>query len=97
MKPVRLRPRAREDIEDIWRFVARDSVERADRLVDDLTARFALIAADPEMGAERADLADGLRHFPCGRYIIFYTPEDEGPVVERVLHGARDLPRLFGR
>jgi len=32
---------------------------------------------------------------PVGNYVIFYRPIEDGIVVIRVLHGARDLPELF--
>ena len=39
----------------------------------------------------------GLRMAIHRRYLIFYRelPEEDVVRVERVLHGARDLPRLF--
>jgi toxin ParE1/3/4 len=39
-----------------------------------------------------------MRRFPVSRfdnYLIFYLPHENGIDVIRVLHGARDLDRLF--
>jgi len=47
------------------------------------------------MGRLRDELADGLRSFPVGRYVIFYRPIPKGIEIVRVLHGARDLDAIF--
>jgi toxin ParE1/3/4 len=47
------------------------------------------------MGCPREEFAPNLRSAHVGKYTIFYRPEDEGIEVIRVLHGARDLPKLF--
>jgi toxin ParE1/3/4 len=36
MKPFLLTPRAEEDISDIWDYIAGDSIEAADRVLDAL-------------------------------------------------------------
>ncbi|MBI5590741.1 MAG: type II toxin-antitoxin system RelE/ParE family toxin [Deltaproteobacteria bacterium] len=33
---------------------------------------------------------------PFGHYLIFYTVNAQGIRIERVLHGARNIPVLFG-
>jgi len=58
-------------------------------------SRFPKLAAMPEMGRRREELAMHLRSFPVGRYIIFYRSMQEGIEIVRVLHGARDLPPLI--
>jgi plasmid stabilization system protein ParE len=45
--------------------------------------------------------AKGLRFYPLKKfenYLMFYRTVEEEEVVEivRIVHGARDLPRLFG-
>lgn len=54
-----------------------------------------MLAANPQGGAPREDLARGLRFFPVGNYLIFYTLAGDGITVVRVLHGARDYPHDF--
>jgi len=49
----------------------------------------------PNMGTQREELSPGLRSFPLRNYIIFYRPMEKGVEIARVLHGARDLPKLF--
>lgn len=48
------------------------------------------------MGRARDELAQGVRSFSFGRYIIFYAPSDDGIEVVRVLHPARDVDSTFG-
>lgn len=96
MAHVTRRPLAAADILDIWTYIAEDSIEQADRWVDRLDEKFALLATQPLMGRARDELAAGLRSFPFGRYVIFFVPIDQGVDVVRVLHGARDIDAVFG-
>lgn len=90
------RPLAEADIFEIWDYIADDSMEAADRWVDQLDEKFQLIATQPMMGRAREELLPGLRSFPSSRYVIFYTPKGDGIDVVRVLHGARDIDAVFG-
>ncbi len=47
------------------------------------------------MGRPRDELAEGLRSFSVGRYVMFYRAIPEGVEIVRVLHGARDLGPIF--
>jgi toxin ParE1/3/4 len=53
--------------------------------------------ATPDIYPARPDLMPGLPMAVHGRYLVFYShlPGEDTVRVERVLHGARDLPRLF--
>jgi toxin ParE1/3/4 len=96
MPAVHLRPRARNDIFDIWDYIADDSEAQADAFVDRLDTNFQLLARQPELGRIRTELAPGLRSFPVGRYVVFYELMQDGIAVVRVLHSARDLGAQFG-
>ena len=96
MARVTRRPLAEADVFEIWDYIADDSMEAADRWVDQLDEKFHLIATQPMMGRARDELEPGLRSFPFGRYIIFYVPTSSGIDVVRVLHGARDIDAVFG-
>lgn len=67
-----VRPRARIDIDGIWDYIAEDSDAQADAFVDRMTAKFKLLARQPELGRMRDDLMTKLRSFPFERYVIFY-------------------------
>jgi toxin ParE1/3/4 len=92
-------PQADSDLDDIWYYVASKSasIEIADRLVDSITNRFALLATFPNIGRIRdQDLRPGLRSFPVGEYVIVYRIQDDDIFILRVLHGRRNIESLFG-
>ena len=95
MKALRLRPLAEADLDDIWLRIAGDDPAAADATIDHFTEIFDLLRRQPGMGASTPDLGEGLRRFPVGNTLIFYTRETDALVIERVLHGARDIEALF--
>lgn len=95
MARILRRPRAVEDITDIWDYIADDSLDQADAWVDRLTEQFQVLAEQPLMGRLRGELAPRVRSLPFGRYVIFYVPLDDGIDVVRVLHSARDIDPSF--
>jgi plasmid stabilization system protein ParE len=65
----RVAPQAESDLDDIWYFLATQSssIDVADRVIDSITARFALLARQPYIGRRRdEDLRPGLRSFVVG-------------------------------
>jgi len=95
----RLAPRAVQDLEEIWFYVASESgsVEVANRLIDSITDRFLLLTSHPYAGrARNDDLGSGRRSFPVGDYVIVYSVRSGDVLVLRVVHGRRDLAALFG-
>jgi toxin ParE1/3/4 len=95
----RLSPRAANDLDDIWIYVARESgsLEIANRLIDSITDRFVMLANHPHAGRQRNDdLGTSRRSFPVGEYLIVYRVEDKDVLILRVVHGRRDLGALFG-
>jgi toxin ParE1/3/4 len=92
-----LSPRAAADLEEIADYIARDSPGRAASFVTELEAKCRAVAATPELYPTRDDLAAGLRMAVHGRYRVLYRDlTGENTVrIERVLHSARNLPRLI--
>lgn len=89
---------ANQDLLEIWVYLAENSLETADRFLEELGEKSQALAEFPGMGRARPELAPGLRSFPVGRYVLFYLPAAEGIEVVRVLHGARDIqPPFFSR
>lgn len=95
MPDIITRPGAEFDLIEIWDYIAEDSETRADAFIDAIDRKFHAIAERPNMGRPRAELSEGLRSFPIGRYVIFYRPIPDGVEIVRVLHGARDLDTIF--
>jgi toxin ParE1/3/4 len=87
-------PRAIEDLIEIWTYVARDDRAAADRLLDSLDARMAVLREQPYLGRARADLAPGLRSLTEGSYLILYRVALDRIEIVRCVHGARRLRRL---
>lgn len=96
MSPVSFSPRARQDLIDIGDFIARDSRINARRFVAKLIEQCRRIGQAPLGYVGREDLVPGLRMAALGRYVIFFRVLDRAVRIERVLHGARNLPMLFG-
>ncbi len=90
-----LSPRAAADLEVIADYIARDNPVRAASFVVELEGKCRAVAASPEICPAREDLAPGLRVAVHGRYLMLRRdlPCEETVRIERVLHGARDLPR----
>ena len=95
MARVTIRPQADVDIEEIWEFIAADSIAAADKWVDVLDEKMYLWATQPMMGRARDELAPGVRRLTFGRYVVFFSPLTDGIDVVRVLHGARDIDNTF--
>lgn len=89
------RPLARDDLSEIWDYIADDNERQADTFVDLIDQKLQELARHPNMGRSREELDEGLRSFPVGRYVIFYRIIPEGIEIIRVLHGSRDLNAIF--
>lgn len=62
---------ALQDLDEIWDYIARDSIQAADKMIDELSSRFQLLASNPELGELQPLLADGVyRRFVFGSYVI---------------------------
>lgn len=96
MPKVTQRPRASDDIGEIWDYIAADSEAAADSWVDRLDAKLRLLAREPVIGRKRDELASGLRSVAFGRYTIFYEQMPDGIAITRLLHSARDIDAQFG-
>jgi toxin ParE1/3/4 len=90
-----LQPRAKTDLAEICEFIADDSDAQADAFIDLIDQKFHLLAQQSGLGRRRDELADGLRSFPVGRYVIFYLAIPGGVQIVRVLHGAREIEVAF--
>ena len=98
MSAYTLLPRAERDLQDIWEFIAGDyyaNIDTADQFIDRIEDSLYNLAEYPFMGYSRPELANNLRSFPADDYIIFYRPTEAGIEVARIVHGSRDIRRLF--
>jgi len=95
MARVTRRPEAEADILEIWDFIADDSISEADRWIDRLDEKLSLWATQPMIGRSRDKLAPHLRSMPFGRYVVFFSPLEDGIDVVRVLQSSRDVDQEF--
>ena len=95
---LRVASQADSDLDEIWYFLATESsnVDVADRVIDSITARFALLASQPYIGRRRdEDLRPGVRSLVVGDYVIAYRVDGDNVLILRVLRGSRDIEALF--
>jgi len=85
----------------IWKYIAYDNEDAADRFLDAAEATFEELARMPRMRVARKFSPERLRNLRSFRvkdfknYLIFYEPLPDGINVFHVLHGARDLEQFF--
>lgn len=92
MSRIRHTNAAETDLLELWLAIAEDNPIAADESLDFIQSTVSLLATQPEMGRARPELADGLRSFPTRTpYVIFYVPDEDGLLIIRVLHHARDI------
>lgn len=75
----------------MWLYVAKDSVAAADRLIARLVEAAKPLRNFPEMGGSRDELSPELRALRVGPYLMFYRRRQDDIVIERILHGSRDI------
>jgi len=92
MASVTFSPKSRQDLLEIGDYIAKDSRANARRFVVRLIDQCQRIGSAPMSYVGRTDLAPGLRMAVFGRYVIFFRIDDGMVRIERVLHGARNLP-----
>jgi toxin ParE1/3/4 len=95
MSRLVISPQAKTDLLNIWSFSFYDDGQAADRLVEEITAKFDTLLSFPEMGRSRKDLDADLRSFPFKRFIIFYRLIEDGIEIFRVLHGKQNIEDIF--
>jgi toxin ParE1/3/4 len=82
-------------LEDIWLYIAVDSPQAADRLIDRIIARCFDLADQPRLGPARPEIAPDARMLVVGDYLVLYRIQDADVQIVRVVHGARRLDGLF--
>jgi toxin ParE1/3/4 len=90
------RPRAQEDLEAIYRFIAQDSPTRAFGFVERIQKRCELLRNSPQQGRARPDLAPDLRIIPYGRSVVIaYRIVENTVEVLRVFYGGQDYETIM--
>lgn len=74
---------------------SQDNIDAADRFIDLLYDKFALLASNPHMGRSCDELRPGLFRLPVGNCVIFYRVAPRHVEIARIIHGARNIQALF--
>ena len=90
-----LAPKARHDLEEIWDYIASDSLEAADRILEQFAEKFDLLAIHKLIGRQEDRFGRGVRVLPQNAYLIFYLSDREPNEIIRVIHSARDIPTIM--
>lgn len=86
------------DLDDIWEYIADDSIDAADRWIGKLFDAFEAIGRTPGMGHRREDLTSfPVLFWPVGAYLIIYRSERYPIEIVAVTQGSRDIPAFLRR
>lgn len=86
---------AAADLESIGDRIAARSPARAMTYIDELRRRCAQIAEFPNSGPPRYEWGEGIRIVIHGPYLIVHRIAGDTVQILRIVHGARDINRLF--
>lgn len=101
-KPVVQRPRAGLDIDEIFAYLRRDSLDAARRFLEDVERCYEFLATHPQIGSTRhaefcPDLPHPLRFHPLKvfpRILVYYMDRPDAVEVIRIWDAARGLEAL---
>jgi len=95
MSGFELHPGAYADLDELWEFIAEDSIDAADRVRDKIYDAIQALVPFPHQGHRRPDLTSRpLRFWRVHEYLIAYAPDERPLWVLAVLHGHRN-PRVM--
>ncbi|HEY9713881.1 MAG TPA: type II toxin-antitoxin system RelE/ParE family toxin, partial [Chroococcales cyanobacterium] len=72
MSRIRLTVDARQDLKDIYDFIADDNVASAHKQIRRLQERWRVLVEQPRIGRKRGEIHADLRSLTEGKYVIFY-------------------------
>ncbi len=92
----RLSPEARDQVDAIGAFIARESVDAALKVYDALEQAFERIAVNPEIGHRREDLTHrSVKFWSVFSYLVVYDPASDPLIIVAVVHSARDVEQIL--
>ncbi len=95
MAKHQLSPEAKDDLAEIFAYIALDNESPAARLIERFLDMFRRLAQFPGMGRERPEIGENFRSIPEGNYLIVYRMWAGNVVMVRVFHTARDIDNIF--
>ena len=92
-------PRALQDLDEIWTYIAEGSLEAANRVESAILSACNSLAGNPLLGSKRIEITPlpvrfwVVTLFP--NFTVVYRPDTKPLQVVAVLHGKRDLKALL--
>jgi plasmid stabilization system protein ParE len=84
------------DLEEIWDYIAADSIEAADRWIGKFFDAFEELGRGPAMGHKREDLTPlPVLFWPVGSYLIIYRASHDWIEIIAVTRGSRNIPAFL--
>lgn len=91
MAEFTLRPKAIQDLADIWFYTENIWGEaQADKYIHGLNSGFSSLAENPEKGMACDDTREGYRKHTIGKHMVFYKQSSKGIEIGRILHQRMD-------
>lgn len=88
-------PQALSDLDEVWEFISADSIDAADRVIEEILAAIRAVVPFPHAGHTRPDLSSRpLRFLLVRDFLVVYAPEERPLWVIAVIHGRRN-PRIM--
>jgi plasmid stabilization system protein ParE len=101
MSEYEISGQAELDLSDIWRYIAEDSPDAADRVEEAIFDACRLVAENPLIGRMQPELTQRPLRFwvvpKFSNYVLVYDPEAYPVRILRIFHGARDIDRELKR
>lgn len=97
MNEPRLTEQAKNDLVDLWMYIAANNLDAGDRMVEAILEGSRMHVRFPNMGQPCEELRPGLRRFVVSPYVVYYRSVEETIEVLRIVHGARDIAGIFER
>jgi toxin ParE1/3/4 len=95
MAEVTFRQQAWRDLDQIGSRIASEDPAAAQRFHANVLRRIGLLQNFPEAAQPRPEFGQNIRTIPIGRYIVILRVIVPSVMVLRVVHSARDIPRLL--
>ena len=80
---------AKQDLDEILTYIARDNPDAAARMSERFTEVFRFLAQMPYAGVRRSFFPPDLRALTVRNYIVYYVPLAAHVKIVRVIHGNR--------
>jgi toxin ParE1/3/4 len=90
-------PTAERDLEGIFSYVGRQrrSQRAGTKVIQEIDSKAQFYAEQPFLTQARSVLGCEVRAFTVFWYVVIFRPNSDGIEVLRVIHGARDVARIF--